>query len=307
MSHWVPTRLGLMLLAGIVLLPSPVQVQTPDVKRTAGGDPDLQGIWVINEDTPLERPDPKLDAARLAALAKWFPGGESEFGGVGGGNKPLRTIKPGQRTALVVDPPTGRIPMKPAAEAKRDYKLAHLTDSYETHTLWERCITRGPILLPAHYNNGYEILQVPGYVVFRHEMIHEYRVIPLDGRSRLPGTVRQWMGEGRGRWEGNTLVIETTNFREGTIIASSTKSLGLRGLPHSEALRTVERLTLANPDLLKYELLVEDPNTYTQPWKVAFSINREQQYQIFEYACHEGNYPLMNTLKGARAEEAAKK
>jgi hypothetical protein len=293
-----------IVITGALVCLRPAQAAA---QRTAWGDPDLQGIWVVNEQTPLERLDPKLDAARLAALAQWFPGGDHPLGGLAGVNEPTRPIKPGQRTALVVDPPTGRIPMRPAAEAKRDYKLAHLTDSYETHTLWERCITRGPILLPSNYNNGYEIMQTPGYVALRHEMIHEYRIIPLDDRPRLPGTVRQWLGEGRGRWEGNTLVVETTNFREGTIIASSTKSLGLRGLPHSEALRTIERFTLGDANTLNYELVVEDPGTYTQPWKVAFPINREQDYQIFEYTCHEGNYGLVNTLTGARAEEKAHK
>jgi hypothetical protein len=299
MSRMGMLRTGGAALCGALLATIALQTQSGGTRRTPWGDPDLQGTWVINDTTPLEKPDPKVDAVRLAAMIRWFPGGPQGFGGLAGVNEPLRTRS--QRPALVVDPANGRIPMRPAAEAKRDYNLEHLTDSYEYHTLWERCLTRGPVLLPSLYNNGYQILQTPGYVAFVHEMIHEFRLVPLDGRPR--GTIRQWLGEPRGRWEDQTLVIETTNYRAGTILASSIQSIGLRGLPHSEALRTVERLTLQNDNTLSYELLVDDPQTYTSPWKVVFPINREENYKIYEYACHEANYGLENSLAVARDAE----
>ena len=172
--------------------------------RLPWGDPDLQGIWVNNENTPLERPDPNLDAARLSALAQWFPGGS--WGGVAGVNEPIPAPADGVRTALVADPPGGRIPVRAAAEEKRDRSLQHLTDSWDTHTLWERCITRGTPLLPSNYNNGYQIVQTEDYVAITHEMIHEFRIIPLTGHS-VPSVpnVSQWMGHGRGHWDDDTL------------------------------------------------------------------------------------------------------
>jgi hypothetical protein len=296
---WLALKAGAVLTAIASLVVASLGAQS-EPRRTPWGDPDLQGIWVINDNTPLERPDPKVDAARLAALTRWFPGGPTGFGGLAGVNEPLR-VRKGGPMALVVDPPTGRIPMRPEAEAKRDQNLNRLTDSYEFHTLWERCLTRGPVLLPSLYNNGYQILQTPGTVAFLHEMIHEYRIVPLDGRPR--SNVPQWLGEPRGRWEGQTLVIETTNYRTDTILASSIQSVALRGIPHSEALRTIERLTLKDDNTLSYELVVEDPQTYTSPWRVVFPINREDDYTIYEYACHEGNHGLPNSLSGARAEE----
>jgi hypothetical protein len=297
-------RISLALIrTGVMLLIAPLAgvslTGQSSTARTAWGDPDLQGTWVIVENAPLERPDPE-DPSRLAALTRWFPGGSTGFGGLAGVNAPARAAVRG-RAPLVVDPPEGRIPMLPAAAARRDYHLTHLTDSYEHHTLWERCLTRGPVLLPSLYNNGYQILQTPGYVAFVHEMIHEFRLVPLDGTPR--GTSRRWLGAPRGWWEGDTLVIETTNYREGTILASSIQSVGLRGVPHSDALRTVERLRLRDENTLEYELLVEDPETYSRPWRVVFPVERQEQYRIYEYACHEGNYGLPNSLSGAREEE----
>lgn len=279
--------------------------QAPGELRLPWGDPDLQGIWVNNENTPLERPDPTLDAARLAALATWFPGGS--WGGVAGVNQPIAVPADGARTALVVDPPGGRIPVRAVAEEKRDRSLQYLTDSWDTHTLWERCITRGTPLLPSNYNNGYQIVQTEDYVAITHEMIHEFRIIPLGERSAssVPDVpdVPQWMGHGRGHWDGDTLVVETSGFAADSIIASSLKSLAMRGLPHSDRLRIVERFTRTTPGALDYEVTIDDPETYTEPWTAAFSLDAESDYVIYEYACHEGNYGLANTLSGARVEE----
>ena len=273
--------------------------------RLPWGDPDLQGIWVNNENTPLERPDPDLDAARLSALARWFPGGS--WGGVAGVNEPIPAPVEGARAALVADPPGGRIPVRAAAEEKRDRSLEHLTDSWDTHTLWERCITRGTPLLPSNYNNGYQIVQTEDYVAITHEMIHEFRIIPLSERSvpsvaSIPN-VPQWMGHGRGHWDGDTLVVETSGFAADTIIASSLKSLAMRGLPHSANLRIVERFTRTTPGVLDYEVTIDDPDTYTQPWTATFPLDIDPEYVIYEYGCHEGNYGLANTLSGARVSE----
>ena len=216
-------------------------------------------------------------------------------------NEPVRTPPDGARTALVIDPSNGRVPVRVAPEAKRDHRLDHLTDSWATHTLWERCITRGTPLLPSNYNNGYQIVQTQDYVAITHEMIHEFRVVPL--RPLPTPDVPQWMGHGRGRWDGDTLVVETTGFTEDTIIASSLKSLAMRGLPHTRQLRVVERFTKTARDVLSYEVTIEDPETYTRLWTATFPFDLEPGYVIHEYACHEGNHGLANTLAGGRVEE----
>ena len=278
-----------------------VAAQTDDAPaRTPWGDPNLEGVWVNNVNTPIEKPDAELDASRLAALAEWFPGGG--WGGVPGVNQPIASPAPGERVTLITDPLNGRIPVRAAAEAERDYMLNHLTDSHENHTLWERCITRGTPLYPSNYNNGYQIFQTPDYIAILHEMIHEVRIIPLDGRTAP--SFPQWMGHGRGHWDGNTLVVETANFTENTIVASSLKSLALRGLPHTKQLKIVERFTRSNTGTLDYEVTLDDPGTYTRPWTAAFPLDYEPEYGMYEYACHEGNYGLPNSLRGARAVEA---
>lgn len=302
-SALLSSQLGYTFITALVAscIMASATAQTNDAPaRTPWGDPNLEGVWVNNVDTPIEKPNPELDAPRLAALAIWFPGGG--WGGVAGVNQPIASPKPGERVTLITDPANGRIPVRESAEAKRDYKLINLTDSYENHTLWERCITRGTPLYPSNYNNGYQIFQTPDYIAILHEMIHEVRIIPLDG-SPAPN-IPQWMGHGRGRWEGNTLVVETTNFTEETIVASSLKSLALRGLPHTEQLKIVERFTRSSPGKLNYEVTLDDPGTYTRPWTSEFPLDYEPDYGMFEYACHEGNYGLANSLSGARAEEA---
>jgi hypothetical protein len=206
---------------------------------------------------------------------------------------------------MVVQPENGRVPLRPEAAAKKDYALTHLTDSAENHTPWERCITRGvPAgIFPGGYGAGYEIIQSPGMVVIIYEMIHEARIIPLDGRPRLHSNIRQWNGDSRGHWEDNTLVVEVTNYNSKSSIATNIASQGMRGIGQSERLHVVERFTYIDANTIEYEATIDDPDTYTSPWKVAMPINRDPTYRMFEYACHEGNYGLLNTLKGARAEE----
>ncbi len=153
------------------------------------------------------------------------------------------------------------------------------------------------------YNNAYQILQTPGYVVILYEMIHEARIIPVDARPHLDKSIRLWTGDARGRWEGNTLVVETTNFNDKGWIATNAASARIRGVPHSDALRLVERFARVDADTISYEVTIEDPNVYTRPWTVAIPLSRDESYQMFEYACHEGNKAIEHVLSAARAEE----
>jgi hypothetical protein len=220
--------------------------------------------------------------------------------------------KPTKQASLVVDPPDGRIPpLTPEAQKLAADRVASRRarpcatapggchDSWEDESLWDRCITRGLVgsVLPNGYNTGNQIVQGPGYVVLRNEMIHEARVIPVDGRAHIGSDMHTWMGDSRGHWEGNTLVVETTNFLGGVPVGNT---------PASDSLRITERFTLAAADTLNYQLIVEDPKTWTKPWTIAFPLRRSKDYQVFEYACHEGNYYMYNALTGARAEEKKK-
>jgi hypothetical protein len=216
--------------------------------------------------------------------------------------------KPNKQASLVVDPPDGRIPpLTPAAQkmvaeieaANRPYAATRgKADSPEDRSIWERCITRGPLgsILPATYNDGNQILQVPGYVIIRNEMIHETRVVPLDGRPHVGPAIRNYMGDSRGHWEGNTLVVETTNFKDKTLLG---------GTPASDELRMVERIARTGASTLNYEVTITDPKTWTKPWKVSFPLKNDPVYVLYEYACHEGNYAMYNALTGARAQEKA--
>jgi hypothetical protein len=209
---------------------------------------------------------------------------------------------------MVIDPPTGRVPVRPEAEQQKNYNLIHLTDSYELHTPWERCITRGVPggMMPAGYNNAYRILQTPDYVVILYEMIHEPRIIPIDGGAHVDESIHLWNGDSRGSWEGNTLVVEVMNYRAeqvGTIATGISTTATLKGMPQSAEMRVVERFTLVEPGRLSYEVTIEDPEVYTSPWTISMPLHKDDEYDMYEYACHEGNYGLPNSLSGARAGE----
>ena len=167
-------------------------------------------------------------------------------------------------------------------------------DSYDDRSLWDRCITRTlpNVIFPTLYNNNIRIVQSPGYVAITHEMIHDTRVVPLDGRAPLSPAVRQYLGDSRGRWEGSTLVVEVTNF---------TGKTAYRGT--SDRLRLIEKYTRVAPDRMRYEVTIDDPRTFVRPWTAA--LNLTAQSEIFEYACHEGNYAMKHILSGARADDAA--
>jgi hypothetical protein len=210
-----------------------------------------------------------------------------------------------RRTSMVVDPPDGKVPVLPWAEERRDYDLAHLGDSWEHETPWVRCITRGIPggMFPAAYNNAYHIVQIPGYVVIASEMIHDTRFIPLDGRPHVGSRIQLWNGDSRGRWEGTTLIVETTNFNDKGSIATSGATGRMRGIPSSDRLHVVERLTPVDAKTIRYEVTIEDPKVYSRPWTVAFPMNRDPNYRMYEYACHEGNFSIPNELSAGRTAD----
>jgi hypothetical protein len=270
--------------------------------RTPDGQPDIQGIWTNYTNTPFE----VFDESDKPGLYTGDPDGTARGTGPGFINDSFeRKLSKGR--SLVVDPPSGRVPIMAWAEEKRNDRLAHIQDDWVNFTAWERCITRGVPggIFPTGYGSGYQILQGPGYVAIVYEMIHEARVIPLDGRPHVGPGVRQWNGDSRGRWEGNTLVVDITNYNDKGSVANNAATQRVRSIPQSEDLHVVERFTRLDENTIHYEVVVEDPKVFTAPWKVAMSLNREPEYTLFEYACHEGNHAVPNTLSGGRARDRA--
>src|SRR5262245_398894 len=213
-----------------------------------------------------------------------------------------------KQTSQIVDPPNGRIPdLTPEAQQKLAAKNQLRRGRIETWENWshyDRCITRGVAgsTIPVIYGNGLEIVQSPGYVAIRYEMVHDHRIIPLSSTPHVGSNLRSYMGDSVGHWEGNTLVVETTNFIGDKLTIGAN---GDGGAPYSDALRLVERFTRTAPNVIDYEVTVNDPRTYAAPWTVAFPITQEPGYQLFEYACHEGNHSIANALSATRAEKAA--
>lgn len=279
--------------------------------RTSDGKPDLQGTWVNFDSTPFERPGPGGASGAPASASEGAPvapGSGNEHALIFTDRKPLVE----QRASMVVEPASGRVPLTPWAEQQRDYALTHVQDSWEYNTPWERCITRGipAAIFPAGYNNGYQILQTPGQVVILYEMIHEARVIPVSNtattRPHLPASLRLWNGDPRGHWEGDTLVVETTNFNGRSMIATSAATARIRSVPQTENARIVERFTRTGPDEIQYEVTIDDSKVATTPWKVAMPLVRDNSYRIFEYMCHEANQDFMEiTLGGGRLKDKA--
>ena len=306
--------------------------------RTPWGDPDLQGIWPGNNGVPMQRAVELGERAMLtdAEFAKREAQASAQAkadaeqfvatggrGGRGGGVGPpdhwLERGRPTRQTSLIIDPPNGRLPaLTPQAEKFRKEarggqgltgEWRGIANSYEDLNIYYRCITRGVLgsVIPVIYGNSNEIVQGPGYVVFRNEMIHESRVIPLDGRPHVGPDIRMYMGDPRGHWEGDTLVVETTNLTDKVPIGSN--GAGYAGDPghHSRALRLVERFTRTGENTLNYEATVDDPQTWTKPWTLLIALTRGAEPHLYQYACHEGNYAMPNILSGARADEANKK
>ena len=219
------------------------------------------------------------------------------------------TVVPTRRTSIIIDPPNGRLPSltpemerrltSPEAQELAEVRRGDLpADSWEQLDLGDRCLWyRGIPSFPTAYNNNYQIFQTPDFVAIVQEHIHDVRFIPLDGRPHIPGSVRQYAGDSRGRWEGDTLVVETTHFNEHAFIRNFTSNL-------STALHVVERFTRVDADTIDYEFTVTDPNTWTRPWSSSLPLSRAGG-PMFEYACHEGNYGLTNMLAGSRVQERA--
>ena len=273
--------------------------------RTVDGRPDLQGLWTNSTTTPLERPSTIGDQAvysneEVAAI---------DAANVGRNDRPPPPGDPGTyndfwwergtaltRTSLVINPPDGRLPPRTAAgNARAGWTRGVM--SWTDRSLAERCVTRGAPKRPGGYNNNFLVLQTPGYVVIVQEMINESRIIPLDRRPPLNARIRLWMGNSRGRWEGDTLVVETTNYRDEIYTNSFNCCPGASG-----GLTLVERFTRRSADTIDHEYTVDDPATYTQSWTASIPM-RGFAGPIYEYACHEGNYGMENLLRGARVQE----
>jgi hypothetical protein len=314
-------------LAAVLFSPLPAAAQqgrwTPP--RTADGKPDIQGIFTFSTITPLQRPAALGEKQTLTAEeAAAFEAAENkrlnrdlfdpEKGAPSAGYAPRAQggvlsynefwyergsqVTEDRRTSLIVDPPDGRIPFSEATR-KRNAELAAINNSgfANSHTdrsLADRCLVgfnSGPPMVSSTYNNNVQIFQSPGYVVILNEMIHNARIIPTDGRPH--GTLPLWSGDSRGRWEGDTLVVDTINFKRETSLSGSSANTHL-----------VERFTRIDPDTVRYEFTVTDATTYTRPWTAVMPL-READGVLYEYACHEGNYGLHGILAGARAKEKA--
>ncbi|MDE2906573.1 MAG: hypothetical protein OXQ28_10875 [Acidobacteriota bacterium] len=312
------TPLGGIALVSAILAFSPAATAGQDGNlRTPDGQPDLQGVWNFSTATPMERPAELADRATLTAeeaaefeaqIAQQRAGLESELE-----DAPLEArlgyslriwfewgdALEERRTSLVIDPPNGRIPaVRPEADARREVgrilrgRHAH---GPEDRGISERCLlgfNSGPPMTPSAYNNNMQLFQTADHVVILNEMVHNARIIPLDGRPHLPADLRQWVGDSRASWDGDTLVVETRNFLRETSLGGSSANM-----------RLVERFTRLDADTLRYQFTVSDPTTWTGPWTAQVRMTRTDE-PLYEYACHEGNYSMPSSLSGARAMEA---
>lgn len=313
--------LALVISTTVSLGQAPVVKKSWTAPRTADGKPDLQGVWTNNTVTPLERPK-NLGAKEFYTESELAAAVEKERKRLGQAEEEGRGTEAGTaddvhydfsqfgldraqanlawnlRTSIITGPEGVIPPLTPEAQQRRAKRRArikgHEFDSAASLSLSARCIARpnvGPPLLPAAYNSNLQIVQAPGYVVIESEMIHDARIIPTDGRPHLDKNIKQWMGDSVGHWEGNTLVVDTTNFTDQNPYVDA------------ENLHVVERLTRTDANTIRYQFTVEDPGMWTKPWSGELPMTRLQG-QIYEYACHEANYGLANTLSGARAAEA---
>ena len=332
MRHRTLASLGGALVVAVVWVAPALSSGQWTQPRTSDGQPDLQGIWLNNDATPLERPKALegkrfLTGEEVAALkknaARLF-GGDVDSDAAGGDNFFLAALANPEvyknrnatgsgvgadreidnRTSLIVDPLDGKIPLMTPAGRERRLAADHAAFAVprpsppagpEDLSNFIRCITYGTPRLggaAASYHNYYQIVQTPGYVMFLSEAMHDARIIPLDGRPHLPQNIRPWLGDSRGRWEGSTLIVETTNYSPKTSLLGS-----------AENLNVVERFTRTALDLISYEITLTDPTTWATPWTAVVRLKRTDD-KIYEDACHEGNERVMtNILAGARADE----
>jgi len=321
------TQVNLVLAAAAAMASVAISAHGQNAKkpwtppRTSDGQPDISGIWSNASIIPLERPKElegkqffkpeEMAAYEARVFARSSRDKQPAAGAVGTYNNFWwdgdSRRAPNFRTSLIVDPADGKVPpLTPAAQKRaqedRAYARAHPADGPEDRTLLERCIhypTAGPPMLPSFYNNSqfgplttnYQIVQTRDTVVILVEIIHDARVIPLDGRPHLPANVRQWMGDSRGHWEGSTLVVDTTNLTDKTKFRGADENLHL-----------TERFTRSGPETLLYEFAIDDPTAFTKPWRGEIPMITGDEH-LYEHACNEGNYGLMGILGGARADE----
>jgi hypothetical protein len=343
MGRWTPIRGLVATLATVAALAAaPVSGQTPaspaptraaskptaryTPAKTPWGDPDLQGIYTDKDENgiPMERPGQfagkrleDIDDSELADLVRQRQeqsvANAAAIGGADTGAGPVHWYEfydaKNSRPWLISDPADGRMPaLTPAAEQRASARAAARrergpADSWEDRSLYDRCITRGIVgsMLPVIYGNSFQIVQGPGSVAIRYEMVHEARIVPLDGRSHVAPAVRMYMGDARGHWEGHTLVVETTNFTDRTAIG-----VNGNGTFTSGSLRLIERFTPTSATTVEWTVTVDDAQTWVRPWTFGLNLTKDASQEVFEYACHEGNYGLRNILSAARAEEHSK-
>ncbi|MCY3845902.1 MAG: hypothetical protein OXH69_20435 [Acidobacteria bacterium] len=318
MTDRVRATLTSVVLVGLASVALASAAAAQSELRTPDGYPDLQGLWNFSTATPMQRPDDLAGRDTLTAeeAAEW----EQELAErrrAGDSTSPTASLEARvsyeqaiwfeqgntlerQRTSLIIDPPNGRIPtVRPDAEARG--QLTRLLRGRHAHGpedrgVSERCLlgfNSGPPMTPSVYNNNMQLFQTADHVVILNEMVHSARIIPLDGRGPLPEGLRQWVGDSRGSWEGDTLVVVTTNFLRETAFGGSSANLHL-----------VERISRVDADTLRYEFTVSDPTTWAAPWTARVDMTRTDE-PLYEYACHEGNYSMASSLSGARALEAA--
>ena len=294
--------------------------------RNEWGQPDLRGVWNFSSNTPLERPakyadqefltDDDVARIREEALADIASSdGNSSQGGVGGYNQfwiEGLPIEENRRTSLIIDPPNGRMPARvpgapvafgglgPDIEGERPVRFAVGgigKDGPEDRGLSERCLlgfNSVPPFMPSMYNNNVQLFQNKDHFVIFNEMIHESRIVPIDGRPHLPADVEQWTGDSRGYWDGDTLVVETINFTD--------KTQSFRGTGIAKNMHLIERFTRVSDEKVEYEFTVNDPQAFVAPVTVLVPMLKMEE-EVYEYACHEGNYGMVNILRGQRVED----
>ena len=314
------TKPFILIIAAISLaIPAAAQKKPWIQGRTPDGQPDIQGVWTNPTLTPFERP------ARLAGKATLTEEEAAEIERRAAANRENDHVVAGdigsynqawfdsgtkvvgtRQTSLVVEPADGRVPLSKTAEEIHANDIAHEGDHWEHMTMWDRCINRGVPggMFPAGYNNAYQIIQTEGFVVLAAEMIHEAHIIPLIDKH-LPATAKQLSGDSIGHWEGNTLVVDTANYNGRGQIATSAATGRIRGVKESDQLHVVERFTRTDANTILYEVKIEDPAMYTKPWKVSMPLMRDDNYTIYEYACHEGNTAVQRILEAGRAADKA--
>ena len=290
------------------------------VPRTADGYPNLQGTWVFTHRIPFEapggptrrRPGETAENAgtadvtqRAVAEERAARQGTAVDTGLGNFYADRPATDPTEQRALVIDPPDGRVPVRPEALAAQRVLLDHFYDSYWYWPSASRCVTRGVpgTQLAGGVDSSVQIVQTRDNIGMVYEFLHETRLIPIGTTPHLPAAVRLWTGDSRAHWEGDSLVVDVTNYNDKGSIHNSAAAGYLQGVRQSQALHVVETFTMTDADNIKYEVTIDDPNVYTRPWKAAVPMHREESYRLYEYACHEGNYGAAVALRAGRVAD----